>query len=312
MEKYILENLNYSPLYQDNLSNHLSMAIMALFHLGASEKQLSEFNSNYTAQLEKIDQFDDIHKLKQQYLKEIVDNSQILPVIINELIPYITTGGFHGVIRTSYILAEMSNKFLKPDTLLHELSLSLAYWNVTRFEIKYNKSNIDLEEKIQQFKQLNLNNLTFPPNLIYKDLELISHTDLYLKCSGVFNYHPLNDVLLLEFALDTYIKTCDFTAIHMITLLHAYHIVEPYLNHENIQIIQSILWNNLLAAAIRSHRSKLDNIKMLSYLNIPINKVLNSQDDHLIKLYYSLTELYKITNNQKCIVALNVLMSKYQ
>ena len=113
--------------------------------------------------------------------------------------------------------------------------------------------------------------------MIYKDLELISHTDLYLEYSRVFSSHPSNDVLLLEFALDTYINTSDFTAIHMITLLHAYHIIKPYLNYENIQIIQPILWNNLLAAAIRSHRSKFYNNKILSYLNTPINEVLNSR-----------------------------------
>ena len=127
MEAFILENLNYSPSYQNNLSNHLSMSILALFHLGANESQLSEFNSFYISKLEKINQFDEINVLKQQYLQRINDNQEEIEAIINELIPYITSAGFHAIIRTSYILSELKQQFLPSNTITQELALSLAY-----------------------------------------------------------------------------------------------------------------------------------------------------------------------------------------
>lgn len=315
MEQYIIQSLKYSPSYKNGLTNHLSMAILALYNIKATDIQISNFVQEYSQKLENINTQPSIIPLQQKYL-ELINNKDKkiskheISNIINNLVEYTTAAGFHAIIRVTYILDELKRENISYSNILHELSLALAYWDNTKVKLNYETKNIDLKSSIHNFHNENRDINYSAANLIYQELQNISHSDLYKKYSGVVSYDYNNDTLLLDFALDIYIATRDFTAIHMITLYHAYEIITPYLNDYNKQMVQTILWNNLLAAAIRSHRSKftleIDNHNFAYYHTT----VIKSRDDHKIKLYYSLDYLNQKYNNPKLIMALNTMMKK--
>lgn len=54
MEQNIIQNLQYSPSYKKGLSNHLSMPVFALHHIGATNIQINKFVKEYSGKLENI------------------------------------------------------------------------------------------------------------------------------------------------------------------------------------------------------------------------------------------------------------------
>ncbi|MDD3265853.1 MAG: questin oxidase family protein [Burkholderiales bacterium] len=316
MEKYIQQNLQYSPSYNNGLSNHLSMAILALDKIGANEQQIDKFFNSYSTKLESIINYPQLLDMQRKLYENLKNNYSKIKIseVLDNLIPYLTTGGFHGIIRVAYILEELEHNIsiISQNIIIKELAMGITYWEKAKIQIDDELRHINLQEIIKKFHGSNIQQTKFSPNLIYNDLLLISKSELYKEFSGQIQYTAKNDELLHEFALDIYIETRDFTAIHMVTLMHAYEIIKPYINRQNEENIQTLLWNNLLAAAIRAKRSSFDN-KFLSAEQCFIkykDKVLNSNDDHVIKLYYTLSKLYRKSANPKYITALQVLMSK--
>lgn len=111
----------YWAFYGPGYTNHLPMALIAMYQLGADEKQVSNFLDYYTkhVKLEKVSSPGVISNLKEQLGKreyfqaysqffieelEMKSISQVVSETINALSHGISSALFHGIIRINYAL----------------------------------------------------------------------------------------------------------------------------------------------------------------------------------------------------------------
>lgn len=314
IENIIKDNTKYSPEYGNGLSNHLSMAVLALNKIGAKKEQISKFVDNYSLRLELDNGKTSISTLKSKYKRLFINNGtqQVISDMTNKLFNYLTAGGFHAIIRVAYAINSLKESIISEEVAIDELSLSFAYWDNKKTIINYKNKKVNLHDVITSFNELNIPQLITERNLIYNDLLYISKHEIYLNYSGIIEFNPINFEILREFALQVYINTQDFTAIHMITLFHAIRIIQPYLSQNTLQQSQTIIWNNLLAAAIRSHSNDVkENFSMphTYSFNDCEEKARNSLDDHMIKLFYTLKEEYNHYQDERYKLAAYIMFN---
>ena len=131
------DNLRYAPDFGNRLSNHLSMALVALEKMGAPPSQLEAFADSYVKNLEPIPErrraanmdSPDRHLGEADRFGDYVDfftfrvgevgNEPVVRGWVPILLPGMSGAGFHGMIRTAYAIMTKL-----PD----EIATALAYW----------------------------------------------------------------------------------------------------------------------------------------------------------------------------------------
>ena len=133
----LMDNLRYAPEFGDRLSNHLSMALVALEKMGAPPSRLESFTNTYITRLAPLsgtrmpsaaasprEHLGDANRFGEHlsfFTDAINDNGteETLFRWIPSLVPGLSGAGFHGMIRTAY--AVLSG-------LEDEIAFALAYW----------------------------------------------------------------------------------------------------------------------------------------------------------------------------------------
>jgi hypothetical protein len=317
---FLQESRKYSAEYNDKLSNHLPMALIALDRIGASSEQLQKFYDKYCSRLSlqtssatlitknNWDSFLGQHIYNSEYrdyfLKEIETKGkkQTLFEYLPKLISGLSGGAFHPLIRLAYAL-EVENDWEIAESLA---SWCIAYQSLGEIKQTDNKES-DLTlilEKISQDKINKSANISGPNIFVRMQQATMILNINQLVAQTEINQSSLKDIA--NISLKIYGDSDDdFTALHCVTTAHAARIILPFI--ENSESFLQYLWQGITAAyaTIDSLEQPHSKSEEFTWEQI-FSKARTSLNDHVIKFCYTAhqEELYYNNSNYKNLAAI--------
>lgn len=263
----------YAPEYGGGLTNHLPMALAALHRLGAGVGRLDEFASVYARRLEPVTPSDPTPQVSG------------LPTLANRLpalLPGIGGAAFHGLIRTAYAVESGHTG---------ELAAALAYWSTRCVSLPTPLPKLGeraVEDWLSQVED-RLAGWTSDKRLI---IERMLDAALLPAFAGAVDGLKLSpDILqrLSAMAADRYLRTRNFTVLHLITSCHALRVLMPWIAEPDL----ALRWYALAYAAgwVASGTQPSVAIRVESRPWADVSaRAIASADDHVIKLVYTCRE----------------------
>lgn len=305
------DNRRFDAQYRGGLSNHLSMALIALQRLGASDARLVEYFQDYAKRLEPAPRatspitaatyassrgtqkrFADYLVFFQDELRRL-GQARLLAVYLPALLPGIAAAAFHAMIRAAYALQANDAR---------EIAFSLAYFADTYQPLgaptgaaAISDSPVELLRRIGRTGALG--HRTWRRGLIVdRFVDIAAEPEFapvvdWLPAGATTSLAPLADAAALIYA-----STGDFTALHGLTSTHALRIAWPQLPDPAIAVRYQ--FQALCAAYISigtppllgdTERARLARRTLPSWAEISA-AALRSSDEHVIKLVYSARE----------------------
>ncbi len=301
-------NLQLPPEYQDQLTNHLPMALHSLHSLGASPQRMREFFEIYARRFQGHGQPDaaqgslvavaDWRRLRGQsdaypsllaYFRELVARhgmENALHFALPDLMPGVAAAAFHGVIRTAHAVQAGH---------AGELTAALAYW-AWRWQRLAMPPDVDpsltfdiwsklLKEKVPGWHS--------DGQLISIRMGEASLSGTYLALAGALMPAATIETRIADLAalaVDLYVARPNFTVLHMITGLRALRTLLPWM--QDSETLQATVVHCFVAAYLAARVTRLDPVtipKTKPWSEV-IEVALASDDAHLIKLVHACRE----------------------
>lgn len=296
-------------LYGNKLTNHLNMALFALYKMGADEARLNEFAKEYISQTNlppllppdvKISKENFCDHLGRDgsyssyilYFENELNNKSIEEVLkeyIIILLPGEAGGAFHGVIRLAYAYA-LNDK--------NELVRALAYFAEAYKEFPFSEElqrSMKVIEPIRAVSLLSKNsyfqNFKFHRPLIIGRMEDIYEDPQFLDVLSDLSIDYCNSRCFSELLLKLYSLTGEFTVLHGFTSTHALRLLSPFIN--NYKLILKQHWYLLQLAYLSTNCTPISEYTAPTKVNgwsEIFTEACKSKDVHTIKLVYSLYE----------------------
>lgn len=309
-EEVLKRNLHklqaFHPAYGGGLSNHLPMALIALYRLGAGEKRLEDYFQSASSHLEMAspprERFTDIQALENggtgryypEYrvyfrtalLKEGL--SAVLKKWLFWLAPGLTAHAFHPMIRLAYGLDIHQEE---------EIASGLAYWADNYKALGEGKPEEIGAITLRDFLALIQKDPGFDPALLPNDLIHIKMAEVakrpgFQKVLGFWNAEHHHFETLLELACRWYLCCGDFTSLHGVTSCHALSSLLDYT--EEPERLMRYYWQAFCAAYLTVAQRTLyqGNLSIPELSALPdweliLSQSLLREDEHDIKLVYS-------------------------
>jgi hypothetical protein len=300
LRELLAENRKLDPEYGSGLSNHRSMALSALSWLGADDARLRAFAAARVGRYRPlraaaplpsadfrsglgvpsslvglIDYFEDALAVEGR--------DAVLRRVLPELMPGLSGAAFHGLIRTAYALDAVDAA---------ELAHALAYFasvaeplrplpEPSAGETHSVEVLLRRVEADPRFRAPRRFVLVTPALRAAAELPGFDDSVAALK----LHQQTLDDIA--RGALEVYLGTRDFIALHGLTATHALHKLLPYLSEP--QLALRFHFQALLAAFISVPERQL---RAPTRAHPPewaplVARALSSDDEHDIKLVYS-------------------------
>lgn len=231
MSKPVLKNLlregtRYSPLYKPVYnSDHLPMALAAMQGLGASDDQLVEFRDDYVQRL----QLWEPAQATDEWTTKLGDRSaypallayfdhqlglrqqqDVIEEVLRTTLPGIALDAFHPIIRLGYAV-EFDTR--------EEVAAALAYMVTAHRDMPVDMSPVDVRNLLYQ--QASQGALDLETKRFTGALEQLVEKDVYPTGSAK-DYAEL-----AVLALDVYLATRNFFALHLVTSTQALRCAVP-------------------------------------------------------------------------------------
>lgn len=307
---------NYGPEYGESmLSNHLPMALYALHRMGADEADITRFTDRYTrihrltpmsnsadAEIAGEDWRNTLgtHQRYPAYRSFFADRLQklgrekFLKIYFNPLIPGISAAAYHALIRLAYGVESQNDE---------EILSGMAYMADSHLELQgplpdVSDNGLSIKEQMSFVSQeLSSGRLVLPAleGVISEKMDTLSQGDVL---GGIAENLTLSvGVTLRDFAavaLDLYLTTKNFTALHTVTGCHAARVLQPYVEDEILYLRyfhQAFVaaYLSIGAPPIKTQETKND-AGQIEKIKTAARKASN---DHDIKLTYTVLEEYK-------------------
>lgn len=305
MIKEIIHNYNDLEGNYNELTNHLNMGLYALYEIGATSEEITQFaegylssrhidkaetghglinDENYTAYL---GQYGSYKEFKVFYKSKMntQDSGQVFDHYINRLSDGFAGGAFHGLIRASYAF-ELQDQ--------EELINSLAYLSEVYLKLDHDYDQYPIEDAMETVKALSTSEHFKTKNFTR---QLITGRMIDIYEDEHFKPRKLSDEDLTiknmyNITLNLYGMTKDFTALHGFTSTHALSILKPIL--KDFKGILQNHWFNLQLAYLSTNCTSLFGFEKKN-TNTSWEDIFNysrtSYDVHHIKLNYSLYKM---------------------
>lgn len=302
--------LNFAPEYTSRgLSNHFPMALYALCQLGTTPERIQEFCKYHLAHLEKpsplsnvkINQSNFCEHLGQRkaylgyfyYFRDKISGDNPLPEM-GKLISGIAAGAFHALIRLAYGLESS----LKSEVAAGLAYLADAYQETVQIdECQINTGVFSYSDfYTMQVKMHMADKITIPKlqGVIFEKMRRVA-SDRDIKkilCQACYS----KDLTLPEIAscnLDLYLRTNNFTALHMVTAAHAARVIAPYITE--IEKFLSVFAANSLTAMLTISAKEINEpitVNSIYEIDEIVNKISDQYDEHDLKMAYTCIEEY--------------------
>ncbi|MBQ4852408.1 questin oxidase family protein [Pseudoalteromonas sp. MMG012] len=307
LDTLLEKSSNYYPLYGGGLATHLPMVLVALNGLSASKNKLNRTFEEGVHDLEYIGDLENITAVKsvecelgrtqsfKRYLKYYQNELKSYGVdrVLKKSLPLLMSGiaasAFHALIRLAYALEAQCQS---------EIAIALAYWSseYQPFELNVESTDETLEQILTRLAPVG-RDYQFSPGIIVNRMSEIAQL---LKQEALIVQPKLLDLpTLRNFALKVFYFKDDFTLLHTVTGCHAFSIIMPYL--KGVDIALQELWKAMLVAYLSTGLSFQDKDIRITNNDIDfsfvINKALDSDDSHVIKLVYTCYREYTVCND---------------
>ena len=261
--------MRYSAEYANGFSNHRPMALVAIERLGATPERVAEFRGFYERRLRPMSASEEA--LSDRLHEELARDGRgaFLRNNVARLTPGISAAAFHGVIRTAYAI----------DT--DDLADAIGAW-----VRDYSTIDVLRGDRADPFEAVQRDDRFDEP---WKGASIAGRITQVVAMPA-FREHGFGRVTLEELAriaVQVYLATGDFTALHMVTGCHAARVLAPYLADDALDHLATAL----LAAYITIGRPQFAE----RHIDAPdwdaIAKIaIASNDDHDLKMVYSCRE----------------------
>lgn len=306
LAKLLEKNRRFNPTYSKRrLTNHLSMALIALEKMGASQIRLQEFFDEYSQNLEllipiaqldpittqnwaeHLGQSDSYHSYLLFFTHQLISAgiTQTLKQYVPVLITGIATDAFHCVIRLAYAI-EIND--------MHEIACSLAYF-ASAYTILGERTSCepissDPEMLLRRIRNIkNLVGNQFQDNALINRFVKVTKIPEFSHISGWLSISDSTVKHCAKAAIKLYATTKNFTALHIVTATHAFRVLLPYLSKAN-EILPHY-WQAFCTAYISIGSPEITEFHISDSPYMPwkdiFSEATKATDDHTIKLIYS-------------------------
>lgn len=313
LEKLLAQGQAYDVFTKTNgFSNHLPMTLIALERLGASNERLMEFFVKYSSNLKDIDPSSlskafawDAHlgeeNMFQAYLTFYANEIDQLGIdtVINTYIDRLIVGcaasAFHALIRLSYGVLQRNPK---------EVAFGLAHLSSHHVEMpKSSMSTLLLDAIFHNAADTFASHITLGETIAKKIVDIKDHPSL-----GAVNFYPALLTLesISDFFTRLYLRTNDFTVLHGVTSCHAMRVLLTFVENKDAAIRS--YWTAALVSVLSINELKIaetPGINIVPIEDLDLESVINSNDDHLIKLVFSCLSEYQAFGNVNHLKILN-------
>ncbi len=305
-KQLIQDGLKYSAEYDDALSSHLPMALIALDKIGADEGRVIDFNNHYIKTLELKNTAELVidktnwkshlgqHKYNAEYCaffssevtKHGVKNT--LKMYIDELMPGLAGGAFHPMIRLAYALEVSSAE---------EVVEALASWCMAYMklgEINANESVVgkNLQDIFNILKTYEKAKKLRPKiSGLFNRVQVIGTNEYFVSTVSRIDKEADDIKSIAALVIKTYLASKNnFTALHMVTATHGLRVINSYLGR--LDIPESFLCA-LASAYIDAGTPDINDSfvpnDIFSWDEIT-KKAMSSNNDHDIKFIHTCME----------------------
>ena len=296
----------FAPEYHGNLSNHLPMALVALDSLGADAARVEAFFTIVSAKLDAAlppeparddwrTQRGDLTAfpaLRAHFAHAIAAHGR--DATLRQTLPLLMDGvgaaAFHGLLRTaSAVVAQHDD----------ELASGLAHWAcwhlpLAPFVAPQTNSDSDVPTRLAGIAT-QAGGWKSTAGLITLRMTEFAQTAAFHDGADRL---AIRDGTLRELAtqaLATYLRTKNFTVLHLITSAHALRLLMPWLDEPLVAVRH---YARAYAAGVTASGVKAD-ASMIDVNVLPWPEALRagaaSDDEHVIKLVYACHEEWKMT-----------------
>lgn len=244
LHEFLEHGIRYDPRYLPAMnSDHLPMTLCAMQGLGATNAQLQQFQDAYSRRLRKVasnplsagwrgavgnprEYFGLMSYLRTQINQRGIN--EVVTEFLPEFLPGLALEAFHPIIRLGYAIDFESAA---------ETAAALAYLITSYREVPFSRQRvIDLPLALNQ--QVDLGTQQFGHDRFSKRMTELVSTNGYPTATASFED-------CASCALDIYIGTRDFFALHMVTATQAARICARLVDP---QLVMSCLTGAILAA----------------------------------------------------------------
>lgn len=307
LRAHLVDAARFDAEYGASLSNHLPMVLVALARLGASDERLAEFAQHYVQRLHAAPAAEPwpdgdawrahlgrprawplYRSLFRDWMRH-EGPADLLAQALPVLMAGVGAAAFHGPIRVAYALA--ANQ-------ADELADALAYWACRWFPLGKPAGSGSAADSTAL-----LASFDFAAEL--PDAPLVSQR--MASAAAHPRFAPLADRLhvdlrstlprLAHLAAERYAAGADFTVLHLVTSAHAMQVLLPWLDDDDDAARRDALAHYARAwlagwATRPLHDAPQPPLAVLPWPEI-VARVIESDDDHAIKLVDSCRELEK-------------------
>lgn len=248
LDQLLEANRSFDSLYDDGLSNHLSMALIALDRMGADEAVLDAFFQRYSQRLEPT-------------LGEAVERD------VGEAVAKLSLGvgasAFHGLIQTAYAIEHGSSL---------EVARALEVWERTYLPLGRTTAFVRaLEFELPKFGN------------IFLRMKHIAGLDAFRVCLSEDGI--VEESALIDFSVRAYFATNgDFTALHLVTAVDAFLLIEDRYPMDRPAFVAAL---SAALLTIRKPRRSDEAPRATRSWDELRSEAACSSNDHTIKLAYS-------------------------
>lgn len=318
--------LEIPPEYRGGLTNHLPMALHALYELGASSQRMRAFHTMYIQRFQanrfrpnfenqapsSVDwlQFrglPDAYPTLLAYFDEHIFRHGMegtLEKSLPDLLSGVSAAGFHGVIRTAHALQAKHPR---------EMAAALGYWAWRWQPLAQTPTDIQLlpferwsQCLVEQAKEEKLEN---PDGLIRDCMDEACTTFTYKALAGALA--PASSLekriaQLASFSINRYLASRNFTVLHMVTGARALRILLPSIDdsHQTQLLVAQCFTAAYLAAGVEP----LSQIKAFNLQDwkVVMNAAMESDNEHVIKMVHACRDEASVYASDLYLIAANL------
>ena len=307
LQKFLTESQGFSCEYSAQLSNHLPMALIALYKIGEDEFDLSSFYKSYAKRLKpqladtvtinekNWQSFLGQHRFNQPYreffLSQLASRGfrstfeYYLPI----LLPGVSGGAFHPLIRLAYAIEVQSE---------WETAEALASWCMAYLELgSIGSTSSATQAPAMKFlevlsKEFHDSPFDVTGDNIFTQMAKVTSAEFFKRCFNRFDWSSIRLDDIAETAIQYYSSSKDsFVGLHCVTATHAMRVL---LTQTEAEDFLQYLWQGVCAAYLTDRCPKTQT-SFSDIVKIPgweeIFKATHSQkDDHVIKFVYTAHE----------------------
>lgn len=292
-----------SPIYQNGLTNHLPMMVVALRLLDVSEEDVATIVEQYVDERgifvigdknTPYSKFDEDYVIKTNHYLDLINKTNIdeqVKEFLSTRQKAIGSGLFHGLLRLSY--AYMTYLPL-------QVAQALAYFDLIAGDLFVIGEEVEVDDIGKRFTSLaeyrskavsfSKSSTTFKVNKLLKE-DFIRGNLFYPK--DIYRHKGK----VLDFLATEYLKSNDFYMLHAITGFQALQVLEQFFDKKD-EVYQQFFMNAILYMLIYNHKRYKTFEMEMDFFDL-YKKTQLLRDAHDIKLFFSLSFLYERYENDK-------------